>query len=170
GSRSSGRTSSIRCIRSNSVSSFPTFPRLTPCSTAGPTKRLEFSGALSVNVLAIGAHFDDVELGCGGTLAKHKANGDRVFIYIATQSGYRAPDQSVVRDNDVARREGEQAVRILGADELICGPFKTFEVEFVEALNTEILGIVERTKTDIVYTHWIGDIHHDHQVVAKASL
>lgn len=123
-----------------------------------------------MNVLAIGAHFDDVELGCGGTLAKHKANGDHVFVYIATESGYRAPDQRVIRDNDVARREGEEAVRILGADELICGRFKTFELEFIEALNTEILGIVESKKIEVVYTHWVGDIHHDHQALAKASL
>ena len=123
-----------------------------------------------MNVLAIGAHFDDVELGCGGTLAKHKAKGDSVYVYIATESGYRAADNTVIRDNDVARREGEQAVRILGVDELICGRFKTFEVEFVEALNTEILGIVERKKIDVVYTHWIGDIHHDHQALARASL
>src|SRR5215831_16260588 len=131
GSRSSGRTSSTRCIRSSSANSFPTFPRLTPCSTAGPTKRLEFSGALSVNVLAIGAHFDDIELGCGGALAKHKANGDLVYIYVATDSGYSGPGQVVIRDNDVARREGEEAFCRLGADELICGSFKTLEVEFV---------------------------------------
>lgn len=123
-----------------------------------------------MNVLAIGAHFDDVELGCGGTLAKHKANGDRVVIYVATDSGYRAPDQSVVRANDVARREGEEAACILGADSLICGKFKTLELEFVDPLNVEILRIVQDKKIDIVYTHWTGDVHHDHQALARASL
>jgi LmbE family N-acetylglucosaminyl deacetylase len=123
-----------------------------------------------VNVLAIGAHFDDVELGCGGALAKHKARGDKVFIYVATDSGYHAPDQTLVRDNDVARSEGEQAVRVLGADELICGSFKTLAVEFTDPLNVEILHIVQLKKIDIVYTHWIGDVHHDHQALARASL
>jgi LmbE family N-acetylglucosaminyl deacetylase len=125
---------------------------------------------LDVNVLAIGAHFDDVELGCGGTLAKHKAAGDKVFVYIATESGYSAPNKSVIRDNDIARREGERAVEILGVDELICGRFKTFALEFVEALNAKLLAIVESKKIDLTYTHWIGDIHHDHQALAKASL
>lgn len=123
-----------------------------------------------MNVLAIGAHFDDVELGCGGALAKHKANGDSVFIYVATDSGYNAPDQSVVRGHVVAREEGEEAVRILGADELICGNFKTLEVEFTDALNVAILNIVQDKKIDIVYAHWTGDVHHDHQALAKASL
>jgi len=123
-----------------------------------------------MNVLAIGAHFDDVELGCGGALAKHKANGDKVFIYVATDSEYRAPDRTLVRGNAVARHEGEEAVRILGADELICGKFKTLEVEFNDALNVEILHIVQEKKIDVVYTHWLGDIHHDHHALARASL
>ena len=37
------------------------------------------------NVLAIGAHPDDVELGCGGTLAKHVARGDRVTLLVITR-------------------------------------------------------------------------------------
>jgi LmbE family N-acetylglucosaminyl deacetylase len=41
-----------------------------------------------VNILAIGAHFDDVELGCGGALARHAKLGDRVYVFVATVSGY----------------------------------------------------------------------------------
>ncbi|MBW7961127.1 PIG-L family deacetylase [Bradyrhizobium sp. BR 10261] len=123
-----------------------------------------------MNVLAIGAHFDDVELGCGGALAKHKSRGDKVFVYVATDSEYYTPDRTLVRGNETARAEGEEAVRILGADELICGSFKTLEVEFTDPLNVEILRIVEQKKIDMVYTHWIGDVHHDHHAIAKASL
>lgn len=123
-----------------------------------------------MNVLAIGAHFDDVELGCGGALAKHKATGDSVFVYVATESGYSGPDNAEIRSNDVARREGEEAIRRLAADELICGTLRTLHVEFVDSLNIEILRIVEQKKIDIVYTHWVGDVHHDHQALAKASL
>lgn len=122
-----------------------------------------------MNILAIGAHFDDVELGCGGALAKHVADGDKVYAYIATVSGFSNQDNVVVRSNEVALAEGRKAMEILGA-ELICGNFKTLEVEFVEALNVQILKIVQDKKIDKVYTHWIGDIHHDHQAVARASL
>ena len=41
-----------------------------------------------MNVLAIGAHFDDIELGCGGSVAAHVQNNDSVFAYVATKSGY----------------------------------------------------------------------------------
>jgi LmbE family N-acetylglucosaminyl deacetylase len=122
-----------------------------------------------MNILAIGAHFDDVELGCAGSLARHVSQGDKVYAYIATVSGFSNPNNQTVRSNDVALAEGKKAMEILGV-ELIYGQFKTLEIEFVEALNSEIVKIVEEKKIDMVYTHWIGDIHHDHQAVARASL
>ena len=122
-----------------------------------------------MNILAIGAHFDDVELGCGGALARHVADGDTVYAYIATVSGFTNQDNEVVRSNEVALSEGQKAMDILGVN-LICGNFNTLQVEFVEALNVDILKIVKDKQIDKVYTHWVGDIHHDHQAVSRASL
>ncbi|HEY4372680.1 MAG TPA: PIG-L family deacetylase [Burkholderiales bacterium] len=123
-----------------------------------------------MNVLAIGAHFDDVELGCGGALAKHVAKGDKVVVYVATRSGFSNHRNSEVRSNDVAQAEGEAAMRALGVQHLLCGNFNTLEVEFVDALNIEILRIIEDHQIDLVYSHWVGDIHHDHQAVGRAAL
>lgn len=123
-----------------------------------------------MNILAIGAHFDDVELGCGGTLAKHAQNGDNVYVYVATVSGFSNQYNQTVRSSEIALGEAQAAMQILGVKELICGKFKTLEIEFVDELNIEILKIVQERKIDRVYAHWIGDIHHDHQAVAKASL
>jgi len=123
-----------------------------------------------VNILAIGAHFDDVELGCGGSLANHANKGDAVYVYVATVSGFANYNNQTVRSNEVALNEAQEAMKILGVTELICGKFRTLELEFVDALNVDILRIVEEKKIDKVYTHWVGDIHHDHQAVAKASL
>lgn len=122
-----------------------------------------------MNVLAIGAHYDDIELGCGGALAKHIAQGDSVYAYVVTKSGYKNPQGEVIRSNELASAEGEKAMDILGV-ELIKGHFDTLQVEFTDELNVGILSIVEQKKIDLVYSHWIGDIHHDHQAVGKASL
>lgn len=122
-----------------------------------------------MNILAIGAHFDDVELGCGGALAKHAREGDTVYAYVTTVSGFTGYNKQVIRTNEDALREGEKSMSILGV-QLICGRFNTFEVEFSDKLNVEIGKIVEDKKIDKVYAHWIGDIHHDHQSVARASL
>lgn len=123
-----------------------------------------------MNILAIGAHFDDVELGCGGALAKHAQNGDNVYVYVATVSGFTNQYNQTIRSNEIALAEAQEAMKILGVKELICGKFKTLHIEFVDELNIEILTIVQEKKIDRVYAHWIGDIHHDHQAVAKASL
>ncbi|MEB3238273.1 MAG: PIG-L deacetylase family protein [Candidatus Sericytochromatia bacterium] len=122
-----------------------------------------------MNVLAIGAHFDDIELGCGGALAKHAAAGDRVLAYVATVSGFSNPDNQVVRSSEQALAEGRMAMDVLCV-QLIPGGFQTLQVEFTDDLNREIIRIVEREQIDLVYTHWAGDIHHDHQSVARASL
>lgn len=123
-----------------------------------------------MNILAIGAHFDDVELGCGGALARHVANGDAVYVYIATVSGFVNQYGQSVRGNDVALAEAKKAMLVIGTNEMICGKFKTLEVEFVDSLNVDIIKIVQEKQIDCVYTHWTGDIHHDHQAVARASL
>lgn len=123
-----------------------------------------------MKVLAIGAHFDDVELGCGGALARHAKNGDDVYVFVATVSGFTNQYNQTVRSNETALAEARNAMDILGVKELLCGNFKTLEVEFTDALNIEILKIVQEKEIDLVYTHWAGDIHHDHQATAKASL
>lgn len=123
-----------------------------------------------MNVLAIGAHFDDVELGCGGTLARHAKAGDNVYVYVATVSGFSNQYNEAVRSNEVALAEAKLAMKILGVREMICGQFGTLEVEFVDALNVEILRLVEEKNIEMVFSHWPGDIHHDHQAVGRASI
>lgn len=123
-----------------------------------------------MNILAIGAHFDDVELGCGGTLARHARSGDNVYVYVATVSGFSNHHNEKVRSNEGALMEAEKAMEILGVREMVCGKFKTLEVEFVDDLNVEILRLVEAKKIDTVLSHWPGDIHHDHQAVGQASI
>ncbi|MBB2685499.1 UNVERIFIED_ORG: LmbE family N-acetylglucosaminyl deacetylase [Rhizobium etli] len=123
-----------------------------------------------MNILAIGAHFDDVELGCGGALARHAANGDTVYVYVATVSGFSNQYDQSVRSSQVARAEADAAMEILGVHKMYCGEFKTLQIEFVDPLNIEILKLVQDLKIDMVYTHWVGDIHHDHLALSRASL
>lgn len=123
-----------------------------------------------MKILAVGAHFDDVELGCGGALAAHAARDDEVYVFVATVSGFTNQYDQSVRSSEMARAEAEDAMRILGVKQMFCGDFKTLEVEFVDSLNIQILRLVEQLGIEQVYAHWTGDIHHDHQAVARASL
>lgn len=122
-----------------------------------------------MNVLAIGAHFDDIELGCAGTLLRHVDAGDRVLCFVATNSGYVNPDGIVVREEEVARREGQQAAGVLGV-ELICGGLATLELQPTEELIALLRRVIESNSIHCLYTHWPADVHQDHRAVGVASL
>lgn len=122
-----------------------------------------------MNVLAIGAHFDDIELGCSGSLRKHVENGDKVVIYVATKSGYSSPERGTVRSNEEALSEGEKAAELIGG-RLVCGGFETLHLEFEDELNAQLVQLIEQEKIDLIYTHFKDDVHHDHAALAKASL
>jgi len=122
------------------------------------------------NVLAVGAHADDVEIGCGGTVALHARNGDNVIILIMAESSYTYYNGTVLRTKEEAEREEKNAARILGAKELINLGFKNKEVpysrESVESLNR----VIDGYNIDIIYTHWYHDSHQDHRRTTQSVL
>jgi LmbE family N-acetylglucosaminyl deacetylase len=69
-----------------------------------------------MNILAIGAHPDDVEYGCAGTLIRHVLRGDNVFIMIITD-GAQGGDPAARREEQLA------AVKIIGAQEVFFGDY-----------------------------------------------
>lgn len=110
-----------------------------------------------VDVLAIGAHPDDVELGCGATLAKLAAVGRRVGILHLTrgEAGTRGTPET-------RRREAERAAEILGAAELSIldcgdGALRTGPAE-EDALIAEI----RRLRPELVFAPTPADRHPDH--------
>lgn len=122
-----------------------------------------------MKILAVGAHFDDVEIGCGGTIAKHVANGDFVVSYILTNSAYTNHDGKVYRTAKAALAEGKAAAKILGI-KLERANFKTKRLEFTTDLVESINKIIDKYNIDTVYTHWHGDVTHDHVAAARATL
>jgi len=122
-----------------------------------------------MNILAIGAHFDDLELGCGGTLIKHVKGGDNVTMLVVTNSSYNGPDNKIIRKSEVAYEEGKKAAGIIGA-RLEFLDFDTFFVPFNESLTSIINRYINQLKIDIIYTHWVHDIHRDHHYTAKNTL
>lgn len=122
-----------------------------------------------MKILAIGAHFDDVELGCGGTLINHLKKGDDITILVVTQSGYVSKTTSHIRDNQIAYTEGKKSASLLHAD-LITGNFETLNLSASKELINYLCEQIKKINPQIVYTHYVGDQHLDHQAVAKASI
>lgn len=122
-----------------------------------------------MNILAIGAHYDDVELGCSGTLIKHTLAGDKVTLIVVTDSAYKNPAGEPIRSADTAHKEGQKAAEIIGAN-LICLGYETFFVPFNEELTKTITSHIETLSIDTLYSHWVHDLHRDHQYVAKSTI
>ena len=116
----------------------------------------------SRSVLVVGAHFDDIEIGVGGTVLKHVANGDRVTLLVLTNSEYYNYDGTLIRSEEVARKEGEAAAKILGVERLVCTGLKTKTLTYGFELIEEINKVIDELETDIIYTHWDQDVHQDH--------
>ena len=118
------------------------------------------------SVLAIGAHPDDIELGCGGTLVKHVAAGDRVTMLVVTKGE--------VGPGATPQREAEQlrALSVLGADRVVWGTnicdceVSLHELELVHLIED----VVRETDASIVYTHAENDSHQDHRAVALCTM
>lgn len=117
-------------------------------------------------VLAVGAHPDDIELGCGATLLAHSAAGDAVTMLVMT-GGENGPgdDEAIVG----RRLEQEQAARTLGAGLLWGG-----QLDCAVTPDAATVAVVERaikeTDADLVYVHAPDDSHQDHRAVAAATL
>ena len=121
-----------------------------------------------MNILAIGAHFDDIEIGCGGTIARAKALGHSVFGYVASASGYNSLDNSIQRSNEIALEEGKKSASFLGY-ELIYDEFETTKLKNCDDLVQIIEKIVIGKKIDLILTHWINDVTEDHRAIASAT-
>lgn len=118
----------------------------------------------TTTVLAVGSHPDDIELGCGGALAKHVARGDRVIMLVIT-TGQAGPGDVAART-----REQEAAAATLGA-ELRWGGLPDGSVSAHElALVHTIERVIREEEVDVVYTHGLQDTHQDHRAVALATL
>ena len=115
-----------------------------------------------MNILAIGSHPDDIEIGCFATLAKHKMDGDNIFGVVVTKG-------EIGGNTDVRQREANSAAKVIGM-ELIFGDFPDGDVRANSQLITFLDNIVKTKKIDIVYTHSLNDRHQDHRAVSRASM
>jgi LmbE family N-acetylglucosaminyl deacetylase len=116
-----------------------------------------------MRVLAVGAHPDDIELGCGGTLLAHRARGDEVALLVMT-TGERGPQDAKSRI-----REQEDAAALLDAG-LLWGGFQDGEVDEGRDAVTVVQEAVARIGPDLIYTHAPDDTHQDHRATARAVL
>jgi LmbE family N-acetylglucosaminyl deacetylase len=114
------------------------------------------------NILAIGAHPDDVEFGCFGTLKRHILKGDNVIICLMSNSTVKdAATGKYTRTKDTSILEATQSAQSIGA-KLIMLDYQDTEIPFNSDSVRKLEKIIVNNNIDTLYTHWGGDTHQDH--------
>ena len=123
-----------------------------------------------MKIMAIGAHLDDIEIACGGTLAKAIKAGHEVRVLIMSKSGYTNKDGIVQRSYEQAVQEGIEALHTLGISEIEILDFPTKDIPFRSDVVNAIDVRMAAFNPDIIFTHHPFDTHQAHEGVAKASI
>jgi LmbE family N-acetylglucosaminyl deacetylase len=116
------------------------------------------------SILAVGAHPDDIELGCGATLAWHLDRGDKVHYLIMTNGEGGAASPATRRE------EGLLAAAELPVESVRFGEVSAFDLSTVQQKYVEIIEeVIHGTRPKRVYTHSRFDRHQNHEVTARCT-
>jgi LmbE family N-acetylglucosaminyl deacetylase len=118
------------------------------------------------SVLAVGAHPDDIDILCGGTLAKYAKLGVKISIAVATDG---SAGHMVIPPKELAEirhHEAENAAKVVGADFYWLG---FGDMNIFEDLNTRMafVELIRKAKPDVILTHNSSDYHPDHKAVSR---
>lgn len=112
---------------------------------------------MKLDILAIGAHPDDVELSCSGTIAKEVARGKKVGVLDLTRGELGTRGTAEIRDEEAA-----EAAKILGLEIRENLGFKDGFFVNNEEHQLEIIRMLRKYKPEIVFCNAIDDRHIDH--------
>ncbi|SDF24688.1 N-acetylglucosaminyl deacetylase, LmbE family [Methanolobus vulcani] len=120
---------------------------------------------MTIKVLAMGAHPDDMELEAGGTLAKFAKKGYDVYLLILTSGGYTDMTGKSYTDNQL-KEEAKKASEILGVKEVIFFDYVTTNLPNSGEIISRVDKIVDEIRPDIFISHHPFDSHQDHKAAA----
>lgn len=121
-----------------------------------------------MRILAIGAHPDDLEILCGGTLAKCAKRGDQVFMAVATNGDVGSAIHSRERIAEIRHREALASAAVIGAEFIWLG----FRDEFLFDNQESRLKFIEayrQAQPDVVLAHSQNDYHPDHVMAGSLA-
>ena len=104
-----------------------------------------------MNILIVGAHYDDFEIGCGGTIYKYLQKED-VNLYVAITSS----DEFRTGDPSIRYVEQCNSFKVLGKNIYL------YQYSYKDEAHN-IIGELDKTNPDIIFTHYEKDTHQDHR-------
>ncbi len=119
-----------------------------------------------MRVLAVGAHPDDLEILCGGTLARYAQEGHDVIMCVATDG---TAGHMIIKPAELAKireREARNAAKVIDADFIWLG----FPDELIfddRPTRLAFVDAIRQARPDLIITHTPDDYHPDHRTVSK---
>ena len=121
-----------------------------------------------MNILAIGAHWDDIELGCSLTLKKLKEKDHNIFSVVVCGSQYGKDENEGMKESD-ALEYGLKSFDLIGADYIPTDKEPNSKLVYNKKTMQILEGIANNKKIDTVFTHWSGDLNTDHKATWEIS-
>ncbi len=112
----------------------------------------------TIDVLAIGAHPDDLELSCGGTLLKMKALG-----YTAGMVDLTRGERGTRGSAEIRQSEADAAFKIMGLDARVNLDLGDMHLQDTQDRRRKVVEVIRKFKPRLVITHWPHDRHPDHE-------
>jgi LmbE family N-acetylglucosaminyl deacetylase len=121
-----------------------------------------------MNILAVGCHPDDLEIGCGGTLARYAREGHRVTMCIVANGNMGHAVIQPAQLRAIRAAEIQRAGAILGATEVVSLDVDDLDVDSnkAETVN-KLVDLVRRIQPDAIITHPVEDYMKDHVEVGR---
>lgn len=120
-------------------------------------------GAKKPKALVIGAHPDDPETTCGGTILMLKEAGYEVVVVYMTKGQSGIGGKSHEEAADIRTKEAENACEVLGVRPIFMSQIDGYSEINVDKYN-EMRELIIKESPDMVFTHWTLDLHRDHRV------
>jgi len=122
-----------------------------------------------MNILAIGAHWDDIELGCCLTLERLRKQGANLYGVVLTDSETHMETAEHDRTAEQAAEEGLAAFATMGIEFIGTPPVDQGMLEYDTLLMRGLDLAAHERKIDTVFTHWHGDVNTDHRAAWELS-
>ena len=121
-----------------------------------------------MNILAVGAHWDDIELGGRLTLKKLHEKGHKVFSTVICSSQYGSDENEGMTEYE-ALESGLKSFKLMGATYVSTEKEPNSKLVYNKNIMQILENIVNDKNIDTVFTHWYGDLNTDHKATWDIS-
>ena len=123
------------------------------------------------NVLIVGAHYDDAELGCGGTAAKLVTEGKNVYKLTLTDNVTKFSQMNINVLYETSVRESAKACEVLGIHEVTeFAPIECCNLVYNTETMQRVEDIIYKYNIDTVFMHYTDDLNQDHIAASKICI